>query len=211
MKKYRAMFFHTFTTLAICSVATALYAQTGQLSVTKGLTVTVLQGDGVQNELPRAAATRLSIRVLDGQSNPISNAVAAFELPEDGASAAFIDGSNVKVFLTDQNGEATAEIRPNALPGKFQPRVTVNYLGQTSSVSLNQENLFPASANPSIRNQLLRGSHRSHTKWLIIAGVAAATVAAILARHHGHSSASTPPSGGGITITPGSGSVQGGN
>lgn len=161
----------------------------------------------MQNELPRPAATHLSIRVVDGQSNPIPNAVAAFELPEEGASATFIDGSSVKVLLTEQNGEASAEIRPNALPGKFQPRVTVNFLGQTSSVTLDQENLYPAPTATSLRNHPLR-SHRSRTKWLIIAGGAVATIVAIVATHHGHSSSS---GNGGITITPGSGSVQGGH
>jgi hypothetical protein len=32
MKKYRAMFFQTFKILFVCSVATALYAQTGQIT-----------------------------------------------------------------------------------------------------------------------------------------------------------------------------------
>jgi hypothetical protein len=130
-------------------------------------------------------------------------------LPEQGASATFADGSTVKVFLTDRNGEANTEIKPNDLPGKFQPKVTVNYLGQTSSISLNQKNLFPATTSATVRNQVLRGpsSHRLSRKiWLAIAGGAVAAIVGIVATHHGRSSSNN----GGITITPGSGSVQGG-
>lgn len=210
------MFFQTLKTLPVCLMITALHAQTGQPPVTKGLTVTVLQGDGVQNDLPRPVATHLSIRVVDSQGTPLPNAVAAFELPEVGASATFPDDAIVKVLLTDANGEATTEIRPNNLPGKFQPRVKVNYLGQTSSISLSQENLYPVIAGA--HGQSLRPHHRGISKktiLLIVGTVAVGVLVGVLV--HGHHSAATtttqPPQQqpGGITINPGTGSVTGGH
>lgn len=194
--------------LTLIATVGSLRGQAGQGPLTKGLTLTVLQGDGVQNELPRPAATHLSIRVLDSQSNPITNAVAAFELPEAGASAAFADGSAVKVLLTDSSGDAIVDIKPNDLPGKFQPRITVNYLGQTTSVALNQENLYPAPTAAATGNRLVRQTHafsHSHKKWLLAAvgGAVVAVIVALVVHHHSSSNK------GGITINPGTGSVGG--
>lgn len=70
MKKYEAMLYQTLKSSVLCSAAAgALYAQSGQVQVTKGLTVTERQGDGVQNELPRPPITHFSIRVVDAQGN----------------------------------------------------------------------------------------------------------------------------------------------
>jgi len=194
--------------MLVTTAAGAIWAQSGQGPLTKGLTLTVLQGDGVQNELPRPATTHLSIRVLDSQNNPIPNAVAAFELPEAGASAAFADGSAVRVLLTDSSGDATVDIKPNDLPGKFQPRITVNYFGQTTSVALNQENLYPVPTAAATGNRLVRQAHaisHSHKKWLLAAvgGAVVAVIVALVVHHHGASN------NGGITINPGTGSVGG--
>ena len=71
---------------------------------TKGFTVAILQGDGLVNPLPRPPSSHLSIRVNDTKGVPIRNAVAVFELPAEGASASFPDGSMVKVILTNDKG-----------------------------------------------------------------------------------------------------------
>src|ERR1039457_5790757 len=110
---------------------------------TKGFTVAILQGDGLVNPLPRPPAAHLSIRVNETGGVPIRNAVAVFELPAEGASASFPDGSLVKVILTNDKGEAMVDIKSNEVPGKYQPTIMVNYLGQSSIVRLNQENTFP--------------------------------------------------------------------
>jgi hypothetical protein len=186
----------------------------GQLAPTKGFTVAVLQGDGLLNSLPRPSAAHVSIRVADTKGQPIRNAVAVFEFPEAGASASFPDGSVVKVVLTNDKGEATTDLKSNEVPGKYQATVTVNYLGQSSLVKLNQENAFPYGTPAAVGHRLIQ-KHGFFTKRtvLIIAGVAVAGAIGAIAAHHGGGSGSTtttpPPGNGGITITPGTGTVGG--
>ena len=200
----------------VCWAAAIAQPGTGQPAPTKGFTVAVLQGDGVLNALPRPPASHVSIRVADTTGQPIRNAVAVFEFPEAGASASFPDGSVVKVVLTNDKGEATADLKSNEVPGKYQATVTVNYLGQSSLVKLNQENAFPYGTPTAVGNRLIhkRGFFTKKTV-LIIAGVAAAGAISVIAAHHGGGSGSTqttpPPGDGGITITPGTGTVGGGH
>jgi len=199
--------------LAGCALLLAQPEVGQQPGPTKGFTVAVLQGDGVLNPLPRPPASHLSIRVADSKGSPIGNAVAVFELPEAGASATFQDGSSVKVLLTNEKGEAVADLKSNEVPGKYQATVTVNYLGQSSLVKLNQENAFPFKIPTAEGNRLLR-KHGFFTKKtaLIIAGVAAAGAIGVIAAHHGggsNSTQTTTPPPGGITITPGTGTVGG--
>ena len=199
--------------LVACCALVFAQQDAGQPAPTKGFTVTVLQGDGVLNPLPRPPATHVSIRVADTKGQPIRNAVAVFEFPEAGASASFPDGSAVKVVLTNDKGEAVADLKSNEVPGKYQATVTVNYLGQSSLVKLNQENAFPYGTPAAVGNRLIQ-KHGFFTKKtvLIIAGVAVAGAIGAIAAHHGGGSGSsqtTTPPAGGITITPGTGTVGG--
>jgi hypothetical protein len=200
--------------LSFFSLAAVLgLAQTAP-PVQKGLTVTILQGDGVVHVLPNPPASHISIRVADGEGKPVKDAVAIFELPELGASATLPDGSAVKVILTDHDGAAAIDLQSNGVPGHFEPKITVNYMGQTATSTLKQENAFNPDVRPGVyrRSLLPDGSTRakkSHgiskkTLWAILGG-AVAVVGAIFAMHHKSASSS----GGGLTITPGSGTVGG--
>lgn len=191
-------------------------ADPGALSLKPaGLTMAVLQGNQVIHTLPNPSLSHISIRVSDGDGKPIQNAVAVFEFPELGASAAFPDGSQVKVLLTNKDGDATVEIRANTIPGQFEPKVTVNYLGQTNTISLKHENAFdpavrPAAYHTGLVHKLIgsgsgkKGGLSKETLLLISgAAVAGVVVVAMLAKGHGGNR------GGGITITPGTGTVGG--
>lgn len=144
---------------------------------------------------------------LRGEELRPVTAVAVLEFPELGASAHFADGSQVKVALTNSQGEATFQTTANNIPGKYQPTITVNYLEQTSRLTLNQENAFPypAAANNLVTRRRSRFTLSRKTLLLVCAGGASALVALVATRGHGTSS----PSTGGITITPGSGTVGG--
>lgn len=199
-------------TLLIALLSSSLiYAQTQPLRP-RGLSVTVLQGERITHHLPDPVSAHLSIRVADSEGKPIRGAVAVFELPEQGASATAMDGSQVKVVLTDKDGAATCEIKANKLPGEYIAKITVNYLGQTSTVSLHQENAFGAAIRPAVYQKgFIRRPTRSSSSsifsnkktWLVIG--AAAGLAVIFATQRG----STTNPGGGIILTPGSGSVGG--
>jgi hypothetical protein len=190
--------------LAGCALLLA-QSETGQPAPTKGFTIAVLQGDGVLNPLPRPPATHLSIRVADSKGSPIRNAVAVFEFPEAGASAIFPDGSSVKVLLTNERGEAIADVKSNEVPGKYQAVVTVNYLGQSSLVRLNQENVFPFKTPAAVRKH---GFFTKRTA-LIVGGSAVVATIAVIASHRGGNQNTTTPPPSGITITPGTGTVGG--
>lgn len=194
--------------LGCLAFAGGTFAQTdsAQQPLTKGFTVALLQGDGVVNTLPRPLPTHVSIRVADTKGQPIRNAVAVFEFPEAGPSATFIDGAVVKVILTNANGEATADLKSNEVPGKYEPTITVNYLGQSSVVRLHQENAFTYTAASPVRRAFFAKLSRAFSKKTLIAmaaGVAGAV--AVLTRHS--SPAPAPAGNGGITVTPGTGTV----
>jgi len=184
-----------------------LLAQIGgaQSAPSKGFTVTLLQGEGVVNPLPRPPATHVSLRVADTKGQPIRNAVTVVELPEAGASAAFADGSTVKVLLTNDKGEAAADLKSNEVPGKYHAKVTVNYLGQSSMIRLNQENAFPYGAPTAVNS---RHAHKhgffSKKTVLFVAAAAVAATVAVVASHRGQAPGDNS---GGITITPGNGTV----
>jgi hypothetical protein len=180
-----------------------LTAANPQPELHNGFTVSVLQGDDVTHSLPNPPTAHLSIRVTDGNANPISGAVAVFEFPESGPTALLSDGSNVKAVLTDTDGKAGIEVRANAQPGRFEPTITVNYLGQSTLVRLHHSN---ASLTPVPAKTV--GSRKSSRKWFYLAAGGGAAVAILLATHGKSARASTPPAGG-ITITPGSGTVGG--
>jgi hypothetical protein len=195
-----------FTLLAHLALAANMHGQSdsAQSAFNKGFTVAILQGDGVVNSLPRPLATRVSIRVADSKGQPIRDAVAVLEFPVAGASATFPDGSVVKTLLTNANGEATATLRSNEVPGKYRPMITVNYLGQSSVVTLHQENAYEFSAPPMPKKKSFFARLFSKRTALIAAGATATVVVAIVAR--GSSPAPQPPNDG-ITITPGTGTV----
>ena len=206
----------TSRTLSLFFFATVLATAEAAPTVQRGLTVTVLQGDGVVHALPNPGSSHISIRVADADGKPIQGAVAVFELPELGPSATLADGSQVKVVLTDGSGSAGIEMQSNGVPGHFEPKITVNYLGQTAVVTLKQENGFNPEARPEVygRTTLPRNTsdHAARSHWLskkavwgIVGAAAVACVVAIF-RHHRPAGGST---GGGLTITPGSGTVGG--
>lgn len=190
---------------------TLLFADVPVSKPTPGLSVTVLQGENVVHSLPNPSSSHLSVRIADGVGRPIKNAVTIFELPEIGATATFPDGGKTKVVLSDTDGAATVEIRPNSTPGHYTPKITVNFLGQTTTVILKQENAFGPEVRPAAYRSTLTGKKQrsafriSGKTLLIISGVAGATAVAVFAGKGG----SSGPAGGGIVITPGSGTVGG--
>jgi len=185
---------------------------------TKGLTVTVLQGDNVVNSLPNAPPVFVTIRAADAQGAPVKDAVVVCELPEEGASAAFLDHTHVNAMLTNKDGEARFQLHANEIPGNYQAKLHVNYLGQTNLVTLNHENAINPDVRPPIcghgliaKARALRPHHSFSKKiWLVLGGAAIVAVVAIVKAKSSHSSSGGGGTGGGgITITPGPGTVGG--
>lgn len=206
-------------TLCLLLIARVAALAEPAATITKGLNVSVLQGDGVIHDLPNPSESRVSIRVSDANGTPIRKATTVFEFPEIGPSAAVAsDGSPVKVVLTDNEGAATVSVRSNGVPGHFQPRVTVNYLGQTATVTLKQENAFAPGVRPDVYRHYAAKAidkPRRSKKWVYILGIAGGAAAGALVAMRGGAVPPAPPpqqppqGGGGITITPGTGTVGG--
>jgi hypothetical protein len=129
-----------------------------------------------------------------------------FTTPEKGPSGDFANGLNTLRTITNENGIAGApEYRPNEIPGTYQIRVQVDYLGEVATSTIRQTNL---------------AAKKSFSKLIVILAVAGAAGAAgtALASHgnKGATNPSTPSSPGSTggsapTITFGGSSVTGGN
>ncbi len=170
----------------------------------RAFTVAVLSGAEVTHASQSPVVAPISIRVADPSGQPIQGAVAIFNFPESGPSAAFSDGTNVKALLTDSEGKAAVDIRSNSLPGSFDPTITINWHGQSTLVRLHHINA------PTLVGPTLSRPTKSNRKWYYIAAAGAAGAAAVLFAVKGKPAGTGPTTpGGGIVITPGSGSVGG--
>ena len=185
-----------------------------------GLHVNVLEGDGGVHHLPHPPSTAISIRVVDGNENPVQDVVLILELPEAGPSAIFADGTHVNARITNKSGEARFEVRPNKVPGHFEPRLSVNYYGHTDIISLKHENALDRDIHRDVYGQEPIGRTQSHRGLfgiskrvlLAISGAAKGTVVAILkapGRHAPVPDYLPASSGDGTTVTPGTGCVSG--
>jgi len=158
-----------------------------------GLNVVVVEGQGAINNARTHTGHDPVIEVRDDAGAPVAGAVVTFQAPAMGASAVFGAGNPTFVTQTGEDGRAIGQgLRPNAVKGQFQIRVTASYKGETANAAISQTNALPAQT-------------KSSKKIWIVALVGGAAAGGAAAAMHGHSSSSaaaTTPSTSG-TITPG--------
>lgn len=193
-----------FLVLAVCLWLVAQSAVAGQSSA--GLRIQVIQSNDAGNIIEQIPSTPITIRVIDRDNRAVEGATAVFTTPENGPSGDFASGLNTLRTITNEDGIAVArEYRPNELPGTYQIRVQVDYLGEAATLMLRQTNLTPK---------------KSLAKVIVIlafAGAAGVAASALATRGSGKSntnpsSPSTPVTGGNVpTITFGGSSITGGN
>jgi hypothetical protein len=155
--------------------------------------VEVLEGDGAINSIRLHRAHDAVIKVTDAGGEPLPGATVTFMLPVSGPSAAFPDGARRLTAQTDDHGTAAARaLRPNAIAGQFQIRVSASLHGSTAEAAVVQTN-----AEPVIQS--------GHTKLIVIlvAIGGAAAAGAALALHGKSTSADTSSASGGGAITAG--------
>lgn len=138
------------------------------------LTIETVEGDGAINSIQLHRAHDPVVRVLGPLGQPLAGATVTFLLPATGASGSFIDSGLSSTTQTDNHGTAVGRgLRPNAVEGKFQIRVTASWRGSEAATTIAQVNAGPANKS-------------SHTKWIVIAGAVAGVAAAgALAASHG--------------------------
>jgi hypothetical protein len=171
------------------------------------LRIVVLQGEGATTDIRQRTSSDPIIRVEDEKQNPVSEAVAVFTLPTEGATGAFANGSKTLTITTDNRGQAAAiGLRMNGIPGKVPIFVSVSYRGLTARTVMTQFTVAPPGAKVGGGN----GGHGKLIAILAIIGAGAAGGAVAATHKSGSTPASvpTPPAGPTpIGITTGTGSI----
>ncbi len=155
---------------------------------TEGIKIVVQEGQGAINNIQQRRAKEPVIQVLHEDNEPVAGASVTFQLPDTGPGGSFADNSKMLTVQTDDKGIAVAHgLKPNALAGNFQIRVTASFHDQTANAVVAQINAEQTAAKSSNKKLLVI---------LAIAGGAAAAGAAAALGHKGSSPASTTPPAG---------------
>ncbi len=176
----------------------------------KKLTVEVVRGEGVENDITSPRESGITLRVADEARGPVVGAVVVLQLPRNGPGGSFANGTRFQTILTDANGQASVEgFRHNAVPGEFSIMATVSYRDyQSVTMNIRQRNVRPVElpAESAPVQTTRKGSGRVIALVAIIGG-AAAGAALGLAGGGSSGNPSTPqtPSTGGppTRINPG--------
>lgn len=170
--------------------------------VPTSISLTVEQGEGVENNISQRVARDPVVKVEDEDHRPITGAIVVFTLPSSGPSGEFGNGFKTLSVTTDNAGMASAQgLKTNQTPGKLQIYVSASYKGLRARTLITQFILAPAGA-----------SHKNGSSkiWIIVAlvGVAAAGGAVAATRKDTATASNpTPAPPQPIGITPGAGSL----
>ena len=157
------------------------------------LRIVILEGDGAINNIRARTAHDPVVEVRNEQDKLVPGASVTFRTPANGASAEFSDGMRIFITQTDAQGRAVAHgLRPNAITGPYEIRVTASFESQTGSAMISQTNASPAEAKSSKKI------------WLIGLVAGAAAGGAFAAAHGGKSSATSPSTSGSQSAATGS-------
>jgi hypothetical protein len=165
------------------------------------LNLVIVEGEGAINNIRQRTAREPIVQVEDQNHKPIAGAAVIFDLPGQGASGSFPNGSHTLTVTTDNQGRAVARgLRPNSVKGKYQMHVTASFAGQTATAVITQTNAVAAAgaaaAGGAISGKLIA---------VIVVAAAAATGGAVYATHSG--GGGNANTGSLVTISPGTGTV----
>lgn len=184
-------YFQRASQQVLASIAIALLLGAGAgLGQNSGIEINVLEGEGAINNVRAHTAHDPLIEIRDRTGALVAGATVTFQLPASGAGGAFPETGGSLVTHTDEHGQAVARgLRPNAVPGPFEIRVTASYQGQSVSSIINQTNATPVET-------------KSTKKYWIIGLVAGAGAAGALAATHGSKSATSTAQPGIVAGSP---------
>ncbi len=155
-----------------------------------GIDVIVSEGEGAINNVRTHTGHDPVVELHDKAGAPIVGATVSFQLPVNGPSGRFADAQTSLVTQTDEHGQAVGRgLRPNALSGPFEIRVTASFQGLTANAIINQTNAAPAEA-------------KSNKKYWIIALIAGAGAGGAFAATHKSSSTAATTTGGIVAGSP---------
>jgi hypothetical protein len=183
----------------------------------------VLEGEGAVYGIGSRATRGLTVQVTDESGKPVEGASVSFTLPVAGPGGTFKSGLRTEVLTTQADGKAAIwGMQWNRLPGPFEIKITASKdqarAGIVSTQYLN--NFGPAKAGDFATPKAgdfatpkagdftthkaggegtFRASH-SHTKWIVIAALAAGAAAGLALGRTSHTPAAVATSPVGLQI-----------
>jgi hypothetical protein len=160
----------------------------------------ILDGDGATYRVGSKAARGLTVLVTDETGKPLENAAVSFRLPDEGSSGVFNSGLRTDVATTGPDGHASVwGIQWNRIVGPVAIRITA-VKDQARAGVLSTVYLSDAAVNfRSGGEGVFSASHKSRTKWIIIAAVAGGAAAGLFFGRS-HSGAAVAPVSTGVFI-----------
>lgn len=161
----------------------------------------IVEGEGTVYRTGTRATRGLTVLVTDETGKPVADAAVSFRLPEDGPSGVFNSGLRTEVITTGADGKATVwGMQWNKNSGPFEIRITA-VKDQARAGLISTQYLSDSVAAKAGGDGVFSTSHKSRTKWILLAaGVGAGAAAALLLRSHGGTSTDSETSSTGVVI-----------
>ena len=182
----------------------------------------VLEGEGAVYAIGSRATRGLTVQVTDESGKPVEGATVSFTLPIAGPGGTFKSGLRTEVLATQADGKAAISgMQWNRLPGPFEIKITASKdQARAGIVSTQYLDNFGAPkagdfAAPKVGDfatpkagdfthkaggeGTFRSSH-SHTKWIVIAALAAGAAAGLALGRTSHTPAAVATSPVGLQI-----------
>jgi len=162
----------------------------------------VVEGEGTVYRTGTRATRGLTVLVTDETGKPVANAAVSFRLPDEGASGVFSSGLRTEVITTGADGRATVwGMQWNKTAGPVEIRITA-VKDQARAGLISTQYLSDSVAQKAGGEGVFSASHKSRTKWILIAaGVAGGAAAGLLfAKSHSTPAGSLSTSSTGVLI-----------
>jgi hypothetical protein len=153
----------------------------------------VVEGEGSVYRTGSRATRGLTVSVTDETGKPVENAAVSFRLPDEGATGIFSSGLRTEVVTTGVNGRATVwGMQWNKTPGPVEIRITT-IKDQARAGIVSTQYLSDAIAPKAGGEGTFSASHKSRTKWVLIAAAAGGAVAGLAFGRSKGTTAASPP------------------
>ena len=173
----RRLRYRILSVLVVCLIAFE-FAIAGQTDT--GLKILVVKGNEAETVVSRLARP-ITVRVVDDNDRPVSDATVVFTAPDGSPSSDFVDGFKSVIVFTDRQGlAATPQYRASSTAGAYLIQVHAAFMNQVATVSIAQTNIV---------------AKKSSRGLVVIAAVAGGVLAAAFAGKSaaGGEPAPTPP------------------
>ena len=162
----------------------------------------VVEGEGTVYRTGTRATRGLTVLVTDEAGKPVANAAVSFRLPDEGAGGVFSSGLRTEVITTGVDGKATVwGMQWNKTAGPVEIRITA-VKDQARAGLISTQYLSDAVAQKAGGEGVFSTSHKSRTKWILIAAAVAGGAAAglLFARSHSTTMGNSTTSSTGVSI-----------